>query len=55
MDIIKIFGKLLMPPVVNPFMEKANDHLEHIMSATVSKDVTATTPGPCWSLTSAAI
>jgi hypothetical protein len=43
-DILKVFMKLLMPPVFDPFMEKMQDHLEHTMSETVGKDVNAATP-----------
>jgi hypothetical protein len=42
--ILKVFMKLLMAPVFDVSMEKMQDHLEHTMSETFSKDVGATVP-----------
>jgi hypothetical protein len=43
-DILKVFLKLLMPPVFDPVLEKLNDHLEHLLAETVAKDIVSTTP-----------
>lgn len=42
--ILKVFMKLLMAPVFDVAMEKMQDHMEHGMSETFSKDVGATVP-----------
>jgi len=43
-DILKIFMKLLMPPVFDPVLEDLQDHLEHTNAEKVGKDVNAATP-----------
>lgn len=43
-DILNICMKMLLPPVMDPVLEKLNDHLEHTLAATVAKDVDAATP-----------
>lgn len=43
-QIVQVFVKTLMPPVFDPALEKLNDHLQHTMSETTSKDVSSAVP-----------
>jgi hypothetical protein len=44
MDILEIAMKLLMPPVMDPFMEKMNDHFSNTESQELAGDIDAATP-----------
>jgi len=43
-DILTMTMKLLMPPVMDPFMEKVNDHFSNTESQELAGDINAATP-----------
>lgn len=43
-DILEIAMKLLMPPVMDPFMEKINDHFSNTEAQELAGDIDAATP-----------